>query len=339
VNELSVPAPRPAIHSIDHFALIVPSVPEAANFFSAFGLQVSATQEGLWLRASASDHVWATILPGDSRHLGYLTLNCYEHDFDALVLQATEAGAKGAWSHPRARYEDGAWFHDPDGNLIQLRTGPKTTPNAREPEAPPPRANVERGVLGRASARRVAPTRLSHVLLFASDVEAQVRFYERAFGLGLSDKSKGIIAFMHGRHGSDHHLLAFAKSHGRGWHHASWDVSGFEEVGLGWMQMQAAGYDRVWGPGRHVLGSNYFCYIQDPWGSFCEYSAHIDYVPEGHAWPSGDYPPEDSLYLWGPTPLSNFVTNTELHQALGGESEGPIPLTNEISPVLNEGAA
>ena len=33
------------------------------------------------------------------------------------------------------------------------------------------------------------------------------------------------------------------------------------------------------GVGRHVLGSNYFYYVQDPWGSFAEYSYDIDFVP------------------------------------------------------------
>jgi catechol 2,3-dioxygenase len=45
-----------------------------------------------------------------------------------------------------------------------------------------------------------------------------------------------------------------------------------------------------------VLGSNYFHYVQDPCGSFCEYSADIDFVSAGQAWPAGDFAPDD-LYL------------------------------------------
>jgi hypothetical protein len=60
-----------------------------------------------------------------------------------------------------------------------------------------------------------------------------------------------------------------------------------------------------------VLGSNYFYYARDPWGSFAEYSFDIDFVPAGAAWPSGDYPPEDSFYLWGPAVPEWFVVNTE----------------------------
>ena len=29
-----------------------------------------------------------------------------------------------------------------------------------------------------------------------------------------------------------------------------------------------------------VLGSNYFHYVRDPWGSFAEYSCDIDYIPK-----------------------------------------------------------
>ena len=65
------------------------------------------------------------------------------------------------------------------------------------------------------------------------------------------------------------------------------------------MQMAAAGY-RSWGVGRHVLGSNYFYYVQDPWGSFSEYSATMDYIPASVDWVAADHAPEDGMYLWGP---------------------------------------
>ena len=76
----------------------------------------------------------------------------------------------------------------------------------------------------RSSLGTVRPRRLSHILLFTSDVLRSVRFYSDALGLRLSDHSGDIIAFMHGAHASDHHMLAFAKSDGPGLHHSSWDV-------------------------------------------------------------------------------------------------------------------
>ncbi len=54
-------------------------------------------------------------------------------------------------------------------------------------------------------------------------------------------------------------------------------------MGLSTQQMVQAGYSEGWGIGRHVLGSNYFKYVRDPWDSYCEYSYDIDFVEAGAA--------------------------------------------------------
>ncbi len=120
------------------------------------------------------------------------------------------------------------------------------------------------------------------MLMFTPDVDRAIDFYSRNLGLRLSDRSDA-VAFMHGIHGSDHHILAFARSETTGMHHCSWDVGGIDDIGLGAMHMHDRGYRNGWGLGRHVLGSNYFHYVQDPWGSFAEYSADIDYIPKTRA--------------------------------------------------------
>ncbi len=104
--------------------------------------------------------------------------------------------------------------------------------------------------------------------MFCSDISRAIRFYHAVVGLRLSDRSGDGVAFMHGIHGSDHHMVAFAKSDGPGLHHLSWDVGSIHEVGLGAMQMADRGFSAGWGMGRHVLGSNYFHYVRDPWGSY-----------------------------------------------------------------------
>ena len=42
-----------------------------------------------------------------------------------------------------------------------------------------------------------------------------------------------------------------------------------------------------------------------------EYSADIDYIPLTTTGRPGDYPPEDSIYLWGPEMPKDFVVNME----------------------------
>ena len=204
------------------------------------------------------------------------------------------------------------WVTDPDGTPIQLVAAEKCSPAAKEVNRP---LVVPRGEAAAPSRSRVAPVhprRLSHCLLFSSDVPGSLRFYTQAFGLRLSDRSGDIIAFLHGAHASDHHMVAFAKSEGPGFHHSSWDVASVDDVGLGMEQMTAAGHPDGWGVGRHVLGSNYFRYVRDPWGSFAEYSADIDFIPADVEWKAGDHPPEDSFYVWGPPVPDYFIVNHEI---------------------------
>jgi catechol 2,3-dioxygenase len=161
----------------------------------------------------------------------------------------------------------------------------------------------------------VHPLYLSHILLFSADVDAAQHFYREVLGLRLSDQSASEIVFLHSPHGSDHHLIALAKSGGLGLHHSSWCVPSFDAVGLGMQQMVEAGYKDGWGLGRHVLGSNYFRYVRDPWGSYAEYSFDIDYVEAGNEWPAADHAGEDSLYVWGPSVPPDFIVNHELPEA------------------------
>ena len=300
-----------AIHSIDHFALAVPDLEVARHFFSSFGLDVQADDKGDGLNIFAGDrHRWARLVAGDQKRLAYLRFSAYDLDIDKLRNQVLDAGAADV-SELSPTGERGFRFRDPDGNLIEVGIGPKTTPNRKVERLTCNTPADERGACTRSQAAAIRPFRLSHVLLFTPDVLRSIAFYERALGLRLSDKSADIIAFMHAPHGSDHHLVAFAKSAARGWHHASWDVDDINAVGVGAAQMAAAGYTKGWGTGRHVLGSNYFHYVEDPWGSYCEYSADMDFISADKHWMAGDFPPEDSLYLWGPSIPENFIKNSE----------------------------
>ena len=152
---------------------------------------------------------------------------------------------------------------------------------------------------------------LSHILMFTANTLEAVAYYEKVLGLKLSDRSAHFIAFMHTPYGSDHHLIALALSDGPGLHHSSWCVPSIDSVGLGAVQMARAGYERGWGVGRHVLGSNYFQYVRDPWGSYAEYSYDIDFIEPGAEWPARDHPGEDSIYVWGPNLPDDFVVNSE----------------------------
>src|SRR5258706_9801897 len=107
--------PRFGIHSIDHFALEVPSLSDAARFFGAFGLRAVESTRKVELRTVGSDHTWARLYEGPQRRMAYLSLSCYEEEFRGLCEQVQSAGARDAGA---SSYVDGSgrWFLDPDEN-------------------------------------------------------------------------------------------------------------------------------------------------------------------------------------------------------------------------------
>ena len=301
-----------AVHSLDHFVFSVPDLDTAARFYDDFGLEVQRRDDRLHLHTFGHSHRWGTVLRGGAtKRLQYLAFGAFAEDMGALEKHLADLGVKKADAHPQAE-SSGLWFRDPDGVLVHVLAAPKVSPATKS--VPAVAAAVARGAgaaLPRSKAPKVRPRRLSHALLFTSDVERSRTFYADALGLRLSDHSGDGIAFMHGAHASDHHLVAFAKSDGPGLHHSSWDVGSIDEVGLGMEQMTSKGHTYGWGVGRHVLGSNYFYYVRDPWGSFAEYSFDIDFIPADLDWHARDHPPEDSFYLWGPPPPDYFIQNHE----------------------------
>lgn len=304
-----------AIHSVRQFAFTVPDLDVAEHFYRAFGLRTERHGQRLDLYTHGHSHCWGQVFAnGQDKKIAYLSLGAYAEDLQALRERVLALGHALIEPHPLSDGE-GFWLRDPDGTAIQVVACAKLTPNAKAPSDGPLRKTnrVGAGIAPmRSEGQAVRPLRLSHVLIFASDVPRSTAFYCDVLGLRRSDQSLDVIAFLHGAHASDHHLLAMAKSQGPGLHHTSWVVPSIDMVGMGMEQMVASGYTQGWGVGRHVIGSNYFYYVRDPWGSFAEYSYDIDFIGHDTEWPAGDYPPEDSMYLWGPAVPDFFIQNTEV---------------------------
>lgn len=300
---------RLGVHSIGEFLMSVPSLDEAQRFYGAFGLDARIEGSEVTLRCEGDPHVWGRLRAGALKKLERLTFHCFADELHSFERRFAELGVRRI--DAAEGMDEGLWVGSPDGLAICVRPGGKTSPD----EAPLASTTLPRdGVRGapyRNNAPVVHPRRLSHIALLTRDVSEQIDFFSRVLGLRLSDRSGDSVAFLHGPHGSDHHLVALLGSSGPGLHHLSWDVPSVDEVGLGAAQVAAAGYTQGWGVGRHVLGSNYFHYVQDPWGSFCEYSAAMDFIPDTAEWAGLDHAAEDSFYLWGPDVNPAIFVNSE----------------------------
>jgi catechol 2,3-dioxygenase len=298
------------VHSIDHVHLTVPDANVAARFYGAFGLELKERGGALHLHTAGNPHRWGTVTEGSRKQLRHISFGVFEQDF-VRFKQRLETMRIARLDPPSGFESDGLWFRDPDGTAIEIRVAEKTSPDTKPAFENPPGTPGIANAPSRSNAPLVRPDRLAHILLFARDIPATLAFYGNVLGLRLSDRSGDAIGFMHAIHGCDHHLLAFLKADAPGLHHLSWDAGSVQAIGLGARQMADKGYGSGWGLGRHVLGSNYFYYVRDPWGSWCEYAADIDYIPAGTDWQSGDHPPEDSFYVWGPEPPADFAVNRE----------------------------
>ena len=59
--------------------------------------------------------------------------------------------------------------------------------------------------------------------------------------------------------------------------------------------------------GRHTIGSNFFHYNPDPWGSWIEWFSDIDQIDDCWVASDWDVPP----HLWGTPPPETFLANSE----------------------------
>ena len=302
------------VHSLDHFALCVPDMREACNFYDAFGLELRSAGRSMGIHTFNNPQRWALLMEGRTKRLHHLSFGVFAEDLERFKRHI-EAQGIPLLDAPPGVESDGVWLLDPDGMPVELRVAPKTSPEQKAAAEFSSSPAGKPGAPKRSQAPFITPSRLSHCLTFTRDVSAMIAFYSRVLGLRLSDRSGNNIAFMHGIHGSDHHLVAFARSHAPGLHHCAWQVASLNEVGLGAMQMANKGFAKGWGLGRHVLGSNYFHYVRDPWGTHSEYSCDMDYIPADYPWQAGDHEAEDAFYVWGPQPPTDWTHNHEADQA------------------------
>ena len=301
-----------AVRSLQHYCLAVPDPALGGGFYTGFGLDVEDRSDHLALLCAGRDQDQVLLVEGPRRKLHHICFAAPEGELGNLK-QALETSGTKLSDPPAQAAGEGLWFHDPEGTLINVCAA-EAAPWA---EAPEWRINTPghytrlglRGYPPRDMA--VKPRHLGHVLTFTTDLQRQIDFFTAVLGMRLSDRAGDVVGFLHCPGGSDHHVLAFLSGKQPGFHHASFEVAIIDEVGLGGRQMIAKGDRDGWGFSRHVIGSNFFHYIRDPWGGLAEYFCDINYIPADMEWQPKDWPLEDSLYVWGSDVPEDFPANFE----------------------------
>lgn len=303
-----------SIRSLQHVALAVPDPALGKQFYTDFGMQGRDDGTRVIMRCAGRDQDQMILVEGKQKRLHHIGLGASAEAIKALTRRLEKNGHKLV-DAPRDAPADGIWFRDPDDVLINVRdAAPAPWRPAADWKINNPGHLNRAGTVGHPPRDlNVQPRRLGHTLRFTANLERQSDFYTRIVGMKLSDRSPGIVTFLRsGEGGSDHHVMGFIQSDRPGFHHASFEVGNIDEIGAGACRMLAKGYRNGWGFGRHVIGSNFFHYIRDPWNSLVEYFCDIDYIPADFDWKPTDYPAEDSLYAWGPDVPPDFGTNFEV---------------------------
>jgi 2,3-dihydroxy-p-cumate/2,3-dihydroxybenzoate 3,4-dioxygenase len=139
---------------------------------------------------------------------------------------------------------------------------------------------------------RDKPIQLTHAVINSTDVEAAERFAAEKLGFKVTDRTAH-MRFV--RCNRKHHALAYAKAEFASLNHIAFEMPSLDAVMRGIARLREAGYEPVWGPGRHGPGNNVFGYFIAPYGGIVEYTAEVSEVdddhkvggPEDWKWPPG----------------------------------------------------
>jgi catechol 2,3-dioxygenase-like lactoylglutathione lyase family enzyme len=236
-----------AVKGLIHYALEVPDPAKGEAFYRDFGLH-AAEGGGAAVRLAARRGCGGPLLyEGPRKRLHHVAFAAPGDHFEAVRAALKRAGVPEIEPSKEA-LQVGIWLRDPDGNLINIRREePAAIPAEAAPAYNRPGQAMRKGARGLPTFERAEPRRLGHVLFFTPDPEAAERFYTGVLGFKVSDRVPGVLSFL--RCSTDHHNLAFGKSSHRGFHHASYEVGSFDEVGMGGMWMRARGWGQGWGSG------------------------------------------------------------------------------------------
>lgn len=257
------------ITHLRHISLITPVLQEQANFYEQiWGLdKVSEGEDSVYFRGAGPEHHILSLHTGERRGLHHVAFGMV--DKDAVDEAAEKLAALGVPIISPPGYLDeagsgyGLRFLDPEGRCIELSAWVEIHTSTW-------------------SKKNVDPIKLNHVVLNTVDIDKAVDFYTKVLGFKVTDWSEHQMVFL--RCNKNHHSIAFNQASHASVNHIAYEVDNVDEVMRGISNVRAAGYQELWGPGRHGPGDNIFCYFQDPGGFVMEYTCYLVTIENEAEW-------------------------------------------------------
>lgn len=286
---------------VDGVVLGVEDMSAAARFYTNFGLTASsdsarakvfATNDDTSIELrSCDDNGLPAPVTGGSTIREILWAVSSQEELDAIAAELTRDRA--------VTCDEEGTLHsvDDDGYGVAFRIGRR-----RKIEPAPNLLNIygaepNRPVNSRVDfLQAVRPAAIAHVVLKSPDVERAMRFYVERLGFRVTDKfAGGHGAFLRSGGSPYHHNLFLIRSEDRGLHHVAFAVTDFNQVVLGGQSMLDSGWESSWGPGRHVIGSNFFWYFKSPCGGAMELTADMDRADDDWVTGEWDFVPQNTM--------------------------------------------
>lgn len=261
--------------------LEVRDVAPAVEFLrDTWGLLDAGARSGTFYLRGTEDVPYAvSVGRADAPAVGAVTFSGSDAEIGSLRSRASAAGV---------RCGPVCEFDEPGGGAGFLLEGPE--------------GQVFRFVVESEQAQKLPPDRdrpmqVTHVVINARDREACTRFAIEMLGFRLSDRTR-YMSFV--RCDRVHHSIAFAQAELSSLNHIAFEMVDFDAVMRGIGRLKDAGFESVWGPGRHGPGNNVFAYFVTPFGATVEYTSEVQRIDESYRVGS----PED--WKWPPNRMDHW---------------------------------
>jgi catechol 2,3-dioxygenase-like lactoylglutathione lyase family enzyme len=301
-----------SLHGLLSVTIGVPNVAATSAYYEEFGLTPSG--DGWFSTRDAGRQL--RIVAAPTRRL--VAMRVAVDDADDLARAAASLRGIGVTGSPG---ENSLTATEPvTGAVVGLEIAPRLSQDvvpATIYNGPGRFDRRDARAPGFARVDRVRPRKLGHTVVGSTDYQATMTFFVNGLGFRISDRIKGVGAFM--RCSTDHHNVLVLAAPVTFLHHTSWQVDDIDEVGRGAFAMLEGRPERhVWGLGRHYAGSNFFWYLKDPAGNFSEYYSDMDCIVEDQLWTPEDLEGAQGLFSWGPPPPPSFLHPEDLAELMTG---------------------
>lgn len=306
------------VHDIAWLEFEKPDLVRAEVFAHAFGLTTVRRADGeLQLRGTDAGAPCVIVRQGPSARFVGVAFTAQD-EVDVLRL----AEATGASTRPLPESIGGLSVDlvDPSGVPVRVVAGTHDLPAL--PSQSPHVLNVGRELL-RPNATQRPPRiparvqRLGHVVLQSTKYVETLNWYLDNLGMIVSDflyfpgqRDRGptmsFIRCDRGETPADHHTLAIALGPRNRYVHAAFQVCDLDALAAGGEYLHDRGYQRSWGIGRHIQGSQIFDYWRDPEGFLVEHFTDGDMF-DNTLEPGWAAFTASGLAQWGPSATKDFL--------------------------------